>query len=99
MSRSQRNIFKTRRDALDDRLHLHPQMRAGPHEHSTGLLQNGDLVREEVLPRRGGRIALIESCQGLSDSTHRFGSVAAPVNDLVEWRPWSSLEDEGSKVA
>src|SRR5215213_6181 len=99
MSRSQRNIFKTRRDALDDRLDLHPQMGAGPHEHSTGLLQNSDLVREEVPLRRGGRIALIKSCQGPSDSSHRSGGVAVPEKDLLEWRPGSFLEDESSKVA
>src|SRR5688572_13445332 len=99
MGRPQRNLLETCQDAFDDRLDLHPQMGAGPHEHSTSLLQNDDLVREEVLPRRRGRIALIESCQGLSGSTHRSGSVAVPVNNLVEWRPWSSLEDEGSKLA
>ncbi len=74
-------------------------MGAGPPEESTRPLQNGDLVRNEVWPRHGGRIALIKSCQGLSDSTHRFGGVAVPENDLLEWRPGSFLEDESSKVA
>src|SRR3712207_5574011 len=99
MGRPQWDLFKTRQDALDDRLDLHPQMGAGPPEHSTSLLQNGDLVREEVPLRRGGRIALIKSCQGLSDSTQRCGGVALPEKDLVEWGPGSFLEDEGSKVA
>src|SRR5688572_27160723 len=99
MGRPQRNLFETRQDALDDRLDLHPQMGAGPPEESTRPLQNGDLVCEEVPLRRRGRIALIESCQGLSHSTQRSAGVAVPENDLLEWRPGSFLEDEGSKVA
>src|SRR5215211_4999076 len=99
MGRSQWDLFKTRQDALDDRLHLQPQMGAGPLEHSTCLLQNGDLVREEVPLRRGWRIALIESCQGLGDSTRRSDGVAVPVKDLLEWRPGGFLQDESSKLA
>src|SRR5215212_5253321 len=104
MGRPRRDLFEARQDALDDRLYLRPQMGAGPPEHSTSPLQNADLVSEEVPPRRRGRIALIESRQGLSASTHRSstqrsGGVAVPEKNLVEWRPGSSLEDEGSKVA
>ena len=99
MGRPQWNLLQTCQDALDDRLHIHPQMGAGPPQESAGSLQNGDLVRKEVWPRRRGRIALIESCQGLSDSTHCFGGVALPQKDLVQWRPGSFLEDESSKVA
>src|SRR5687767_117175 len=98
MGRPQRDLFETRQDALDDRLYLQPQMGAGPPEESTGPLQNGYLIREEMPLRGGGRIALIESCQGLSHSTHRFGGVALPEKDLVKWRPGSFLQDESSKV-
>ena len=99
MGRPQWDFFETCQDALDDRLYLQPQMGAGPPEESTGPLQNGDLVREEMPLRRGGRIALIKSCQGMSDSTHRSGCLAVPKKDLLEWPPGSLLEDEGSKVA
>src|SRR5215210_3129558 len=99
MGRPQRNLFKTCQDALEDRLDLQPQIGAGPPKHSTGTVQNGDLVCEEMPPRRGGRITLIKSCQGLSDSTHRSCGLALPKNDLLEWRPGSFLEDESSKVA
>jgi hypothetical protein len=34
--------------------------------------------------RRGGRIALIKSCKGLSHSTQRFARVALPKKDLLE---------------
>jgi hypothetical protein len=99
MGRPQRDLFETRQDALDDKFDLQPQMGASPPEHSTGPLQHGDLVREEVPPRRRGRITLIKSCQRLSDSTHRSGGVAVPQKDLVEWPPGSFLKDESSKVA
>src|SRR3712207_2271155 len=99
MGRPQRDLFETRQDALDDKFGLPPEVGAGPPEHSTGPLQNGDLVREEVPPRRRGRITLIKSRQGLSGSTHRSGGVAVPQKDLIEWRPGSFLEDESSKVA
>ena len=74
-------------------------MGAAPPEHASGPLQIGGMVREEVLPRRRWRIALIESCQGPSDSTHRCGGVAFPKKNLVQWRPGCFLQDESSKVA
>ena len=84
MGRPQWNLFKTCQDALDDGFHFYPQMGAGLPEDPTVPLQIRYLVREEVLPRRRGRITLIESCQGLSHSTHRSGSVAVLKKDLLE---------------
>src|SRR3712207_6416774 len=98
MGGPQWDLFKASQDALDDRLDLQPQMGTGPPEHATGLLQNGDLVREEVPLRRGGRITLIESCQGLSDSTQRSCGVTFPEKDLLKGPPGSFLQDEGSKL-
>ena len=98
MGRPQWDLLETCQDALDDRLDLQPQMGAGPPEESTGPLQNGDLVREEVLPRRRWRITLIKSCQGLSDSTHRSGGVAVPEKYLVEWGPGSFFLEQGPEA-
>ena len=98
MGGPQHNLLQTCQDTLDDRLDLQPQMGAGPPEHSSGPLQNGDFVREEVEPRRRGCIALIESCQGPSGSTNRCGGVALPKKDLLECAPGSFIEDECSKL-
>src|SRR5215212_1030594 len=99
MGGPQRNLFKTCKDALDDRLDLHPQMGAGPPEQSTGPLQIGDLICEEVLPRRGGYIVLIVSSQILSDCTPRPGSVAAPKNVRLELGPRSFFLEQGPEAS
>jgi hypothetical protein len=98
MGRPQWDLFETSQDALDDRLDLQPQMGAGPPEESTGSLQIGGMVREEVPPRRRWRITLIESCQGPSDSTHRSGGVAVPKKDLVQWRPGCFFLEQGPEA-
>ena len=99
MGRPQWDFLETSQDALEDGLDLQPQMGATPPEHSTGPIQIGGMVREEVPPCRRWCIALIKSCQCPSDSTHRSGGVAVPKKDLLERGPGCFLQDESSKVA